>query len=89
MLAAGKPVITRDSPAIRELLRDTPSTRLVPAGDAAALAAAIMERALDRAIGDATDRDGPPQPQAFTAPAIGRQLLGVFYGNNGQGESTT
>lgn len=42
ILAAGKPVITRDSPAIRELLApDAPGVYLVPPEDPAALAEAI------------------------------------------------
>src|SRR3546814_16316949 len=39
---AGRPVITRDSAAIRELLPDSPPyTYLVPAGDPVALAGAV------------------------------------------------
>ena len=46
VLAAGKPLITRDSPAIRELLvHAPPCVRLVPPGDPAALAAAVLEAA--------------------------------------------
>lgn len=40
-LAVGRPVITRDSPAVRELLRDGESALLCPAGDGPALAACI------------------------------------------------
>lgn len=44
IVAARKPLITRDSPAIRELLNDSPPcTYLIPAGDARALAN-IVER---------------------------------------------
>ncbi len=45
-LAAGRPVVTQDSPAARELLSDGIDALLVPAGDAAALAAALR-RLLD------------------------------------------
>ncbi|MBI2505587.1 MAG: glycosyltransferase [Candidatus Latescibacteria bacterium] len=41
-LALGRPVITRDSPAIRELLEHEKNALLCPAGDGAALAAAIL-----------------------------------------------
>lgn len=42
VVAAGRPLITRDSPAIRELLRhDPPCVSLTPAGSGQALAAAI------------------------------------------------
>lgn len=40
-LAAGRPTITRDSPAARELLTDGETALLVPPGDGAALAAAL------------------------------------------------
>ena len=43
IVAAGRPVLTRDSPAIRELLSPgAPCTYLVPAGDACALAEAVL-----------------------------------------------
>ena len=71
VLAAAKPVITRDSPAIRELLRDTPATRLVAAADAAALADAVQAFAARHDIPSAD----LPSPAAFDAHAVGRQLL--------------
>lgn len=44
ILMSGKPLITRDSPAIRELLgQETPGIRLVPAADAGALVVAVRE----------------------------------------------
>lgn len=44
IVAAGRPLITRDSPAIRELLSPNPGcVYLVPSGDAAALASAVHE----------------------------------------------
>lgn len=44
VIAGGRPLVTRDSPAIRELLtNDPPCTRLVPAGDTQALVAAIRD----------------------------------------------
>lgn len=44
IVAAGRPLITRDSPAIRELLSPNPGcVYLVPSGDAAALASAVRE----------------------------------------------
>jgi glycosyltransferase involved in cell wall biosynthesis len=44
-LACGVPLVTADTPAARELLRDGESALLVPAGDAAALAAAVRRLA--------------------------------------------
>jgi len=74
-LAAGAPVVTRDSPAIRELLDCIAAPmRLVPAGDAAALAAAVAAQAPSRASPDQlvaiTD--------AISPRAIGRQLLALL-----------
>ena len=43
VIAAGRPIVTRDSPAMRELIElDTPGIRLVPAGDPDALLAGIL-----------------------------------------------
>jgi glycosyltransferase involved in cell wall biosynthesis len=44
IVAAGRPLVTRDSPAVRELLAHVPPcVYLVPAGDAQALAMAVRE----------------------------------------------
>jgi glycosyltransferase involved in cell wall biosynthesis len=51
-MAVGRPIVTADTPAMRELLRDGESALLVPAGDAAALAAAMI-----RLCGDAKLRE--------------------------------
>ncbi len=49
-LAMGRPIVASDLPAIREILTDGQSALLVPAGDAAALAAAIQRVAGDPAL---------------------------------------
>jgi hypothetical protein len=49
-LAAGAPVVTADTEAARELLRDGESAVLVPPGDPAALAAAIDRLAVDESL---------------------------------------
>jgi len=46
-LACGTPLVTADTPAARELLRDGESALLVPPGDAPALAAAVRRLAAD------------------------------------------
>ena len=43
VLAAGRPLITRDSPAVRELLFETESVILIPCTDSKSLAAAVKE----------------------------------------------
>jgi glycosyltransferase involved in cell wall biosynthesis len=71
ILAAGSPLITRDSPAIRELVDDrTPGVTLVPPADPAALAAAI-----------GTVRGAPPP-----AMATGRAGLQARIGPRAIGE---
>jgi glycosyltransferase involved in cell wall biosynthesis len=49
-LACGAPLVTADTPAARELLRDEESALLVPPGDPAALAAAVRRLAGDAAL---------------------------------------
>ena len=46
-MAAGRPVITADTPAVREVLSDGRDALLVPAADPAALAAALARLAAD------------------------------------------
>ncbi len=46
-MAAGRPVVTADTPAVREVLRDDESALLVPAGDAQALGSALARLASD------------------------------------------
>lgn len=78
IIAAGRPLVTRDSPAVRELLDDQPPcTRLVNAGDAKALADAILEhlgclrtRKAQHCHDDLRARIDPA--------AIGRQFLAVI-----------
>lgn len=41
-VAGCRPIVTRDSPAIRELLRECRAVRLIPAGDPQALASALL-----------------------------------------------
>jgi glycosyltransferase involved in cell wall biosynthesis len=51
ILMSGKPLITRDSPAIRELLEERmQGVRLIPAADARALADAVRESVQERPV---------------------------------------
>jgi glycosyltransferase involved in cell wall biosynthesis len=75
VVAAGRPLITRDSPAIRELLAPAPPcVSLVPAGDARALAEAVREHGRRLAEG-ARGRCHGALAGRIDAPAIGRQLV--------------
>lgn len=47
-LAMGKPVVTADTPGARELLRDGETALLVPPGDPASLARALLRLSADR-----------------------------------------
>ncbi|UGB37563.1 glycosyltransferase [Frateuria soli] len=73
ILAMGRPLVTRDSPAARELLRDNPPcVRLVPPADAYALAAAVC--AFAREARPSTPCHGPLRDR-IGAEAIGRQCV--------------
>ncbi len=77
-LAMAKPVITSDTPAIRELLDDS-SALLVPAGDADALAHAIVRLKEDPVLCERIGRAGHEALLHHATPAIlGQQVLGVI-----------
>jgi glycosyltransferase involved in cell wall biosynthesis len=76
IVAMGRPIVTRDSPAIREMLENSPPcVYLVPPGDPDALA---------RALRDFVPRkrqapDCHPELQAsISAQAVGRQCIDLF-----------
>lgn len=78
ILAARRPLITRDSIGIRELVSHAPpAVQLVPAGNAAALAAAVMVIAEHRKS-TAAHVPVPDLVERFDATAIGRQLLDIL-----------
>lgn len=75
IVAAGRPVVTRDSAAIRELLPDSPPyTYLVPAGDAAALAGAVSAHLHDTSV---IDGQLASLAENFDKHAISRQFLKI------------
>jgi glycosyltransferase involved in cell wall biosynthesis len=77
ILSAGAPLITRDSPAIRELLDpDTPGVVLTPCADPQALLAAVREMLADVA-GRGTVQHRALAPSIGTA-AVGRQLVALL-----------
>jgi glycosyltransferase involved in cell wall biosynthesis len=51
-IACGRPLITSDTPAARELLTDGSDALLVPPGDAQGLAAAVRRLAADPALAE-------------------------------------
>jgi len=75
-LALARPVITRDSPAIRELLKDGESAVLCPAGDPAALARALDRLQREPALGSRLATNGHQVYLRRCAPReVGRTLL--------------
>jgi glycosyltransferase involved in cell wall biosynthesis len=80
VLSTGAPLITRDSPAIRELLSpDMPGVYLVPPADPGALLE-VLRRFRD-ALSDSPERPLHREVAAFLAPeAIGRSFLGILAG---------
>ncbi|QOW24152.1 glycosyltransferase [Lysobacter sp. H23M47] len=79
IIAAQRPLVTRDSPAIRELLSPSPRcVRLIPAGDARALADAVLAQRQTM-----LDNSTPAGCHAavlgkIDATAIGRQFLAMI-----------
>ena len=77
---ARRPLITRDSPALREFLPDAPPfVQLVPPGDARALADAVERARAGFGAGPARLPDLESAP--FDEEAIGRQTLEVLRGS--------
>jgi glycosyltransferase involved in cell wall biosynthesis len=63
-MAVGRPIVTADTPAVREVLEDGRTALLVPPGDPDALAAALVRLAGDRAL---RQRLGGAARAAYTA----------------------
>jgi glycosyltransferase involved in cell wall biosynthesis len=83
VLAVGRPLITMDSPAARELLDEVQAITLVPAADPQAIADAVLRMA--------ETRDSPQPgsvhycpPASITPTGIGRQLLDAITKAIGQ-----
>jgi glycosyltransferase involved in cell wall biosynthesis len=74
-LACGTPLVTADTPAARELLRNDESALLVPPGDPEALAAALRRLAADGALADSLSTGGLA---AYRAQAS-EQVLGARW----------
>jgi glycosyltransferase involved in cell wall biosynthesis len=75
-MASARPVITGDSPAAREFLRDGVDCLLCRRGDPAALAEAILRLRGDRALSERLAAEGRRRFEAIAAPpVIGRELV--------------
>lgn len=69
-LACGRPLVTADTPAARELLTNGVDALLVPAGDAAALAAAVQALAADAALAERVGAAGRATYEARASEAV-------------------
>jgi len=78
-LACGTPLITADTPAARELLRDGESALLVPSGDADALAAAVRRLAAEPALARALGAGGlAAYREQASEEVLGRRWRGLL-----------
>ena len=78
-MAKGVPCVSSDFPAIRELIEDGVSGRLVPPADVKGLARAIEALIFDPCLRDMTRSRGRATVQAeFSMELNARRLLGVF-----------
>jgi glycosyltransferase involved in cell wall biosynthesis len=76
IVAAGRPLITRDSDAIRELLGHAPPcTYLVPPGDPAALAEAISAHIKSKPSGESCHRE---LQRRIDETAVAKQFLSMI-----------
>jgi phenylacetate-CoA ligase len=77
-LACGVPLVTADTPAARELLRDGESALLVPPGDPAALAGAVRRLAADTALAQRVAAGGLAAYRAHASEdVLGRRWRGL------------
>jgi glycosyltransferase involved in cell wall biosynthesis len=80
-LACGTPLVTADTPAARELLRDGVDALLVPAGDAPALAGAIERLAGDPALARSLSANGLETYRAQASEEVlGRRWVELIRG---------
>ena len=78
-LACGTPLVTADTPAARELLRDDESALLVPPGDPNALAAALRRLAADPSLAERLGAGGLAAYRAHASEEVlGRRWRGLL-----------
>jgi glycosyltransferase involved in cell wall biosynthesis len=77
-LAAGKPIIASDLPALREVLRQEENCLLTPPGDARALADAIKRLAADPALSERLARQAFADADQYTWDRRAARLEQLF-----------
>jgi glycosyltransferase involved in cell wall biosynthesis len=78
-VSAGRPLVTRDSPAVRELLAEGPGVYLVPPADPDSLLEALRRFRAERQTLAGTDLHAAARERILPR-AIGRELLAVIEG---------
>jgi len=77
-MAAGLPVITSDIPVFREYLTDGRDVVMTPAGNATALADAMVRVATDAGLRSRLQQAGPKVAARFTWEACARQHVAIY-----------
>lgn len=76
--SVGLPLIASSIEAHAELVDDGVSGLLVPEGDAAALAAAMLRVMTERAVGERLVQGGDAKLACFTSESVGQQYVALF-----------
>jgi glycosyltransferase involved in cell wall biosynthesis len=76
-MACGVPVVASNTPALAEVVGE--AGRLVPSGDAAALAGALAQVAADPALAAELGRRGRERARRFSWDAAAARLAAVFH----------
>lgn len=74
-MAAGRPIVASDLPALREILRDGENALLIPPEDPSALAAAIQRLRTDRSLAERLGRQAGRDVRAYSWEARGKTIL--------------
>ncbi len=74
-MAAGRPIVASDLPALREVLRDGENALLVPPEDPQALAAAIQQVRSDRALAERLVACAAEDVRAYTWDIRGQRIV--------------
>ena len=82
-MAAGLPIVAAGAAAVPELIRDGENGRLFPAGDAAALAAALDGLLVDEGLRTRLVAGGRAAVMAYDAPVVAERFLAAVFGEAG------